>query len=149
MRIADSSRGAQRRPPRYCTDALGLADEVETGRRMLFVAENKFTGAIAGTVQVAFVWQENQPHRAEIAKMLVQRTARRQGLGRLLLSAAESAAAAAGKTLLVLDTVTGSDAERFYERLGWTKVGVIPDYALMPDGRSCATTVFYKHLPRP
>jgi hypothetical protein len=77
MRIADSSRGAQRRPPRYCTDALGLADEVETGRRMLFVAENKFTAAIAGTVQVVFVWQENQPHRAEIAKMLVQRTARR------------------------------------------------------------------------
>ena len=78
--------------------------------------------------------------------MLVRRSARRQGLGGGLMRAAAEAARAAGRTLLVLDTVTGSDAERLYERLGWTRVGVVPGYALMPDGRPCDATFFYKSL---
>jgi GNAT superfamily N-acetyltransferase len=88
----------------------------------------------------------NQPHRAEIAKLLVHRSARRRGIARLLMKHAEAEARAAGKTLLVLDTVTGGNAERLYARLGWTRVGVIPGYALYPDGRPCDTTVFWKAL---
>jgi len=97
-------------------------------------------------VQILLCQPENQPHRADIAKMLVHRRARRQGIGALLMRAAEDAARAAGKTLLVLDTVTGSAAERLYQRLGWTRVGEIPGYALWPDGRPCATTYYYKPL---
>jgi ribosomal protein S18 acetylase RimI-like enzyme len=97
-------------------------------------------------VQVVYAWPENQPHRADIAKMLVRRSARRRGLGALLMHAAEAVALDAGRTLLVLDTVTGGDAERLYARLGWTRVGVVPNYALMPDGTPCATTIFYKDL---
>jgi GNAT superfamily N-acetyltransferase len=89
---------------------------------------------------------ENQPHRGDVAKMLVHGSARRRGLGAALMRAAEAHARAAGKTLLVLDTVTGSDAERLYTRLGWRRVGVIPGYALMPDGAPCDTTYFYKSL---
>ena len=124
----------------------GVADGVAAGQRILLVAEDTATGEIAGTVQVLLGLPENQPHRAEIAKMLVRRSARRRGLGALLMRAADAAAREAGKTLLVLDTVTGGDAERLYARLGWTKAGVIPGYALMPDGRPCATTIFYKSL---
>ncbi|MDP9464738.1 MAG: GNAT family N-acetyltransferase, partial [Actinomycetota bacterium] len=88
---------------------------------------------------------ENQPHRGEIAKMLVHRRARRRGLGEALMRAAEAAALEAGKTLLVLDT-SSADAERLYHRLGWQRVGVIPGYALWPDGGLAATTIFYKNL---
>jgi GNAT superfamily N-acetyltransferase len=123
-----------------------VADGVAAGDRLLLVAEDVASGAIVGTVQVVFAWPENQPHRADVAKMLVRRSARRQGLGGRLVRAAEEAARSAGKTLLVLDTVTGSDAERLYARLGWTRVGVVPDYALWPDGRFCDTTFFYKVL---
>lgn len=123
-----------------------VIDEVAAGDRLLLVAEDRASGEIAGTVQVAMGLPENQPHRADIAKMLVRRTARRQGLGAGLMRAAAEAARGAGKTLLVLDTVTGGDAERLYERLGWTRVGVVPGFALMPDGRPCDTTFFYKTL---
>ena len=88
----------------------------------------------------------NQPHRGEIAKLLVHRSARKRGIAQLLMEQAESEARAAGKTLLVLDTVTGDEAERLYTRLGWTRVGVIPGYALYPDGRPCDTTIFWKAL---
>ena len=88
----------------------------------------------------------NQPHRGEIAKLLVRRSARRRGIAQHLMEGAEAAARSEGKTLLVLDTVTGDAAERLYERLGWTRVGVIPNYALYPDGRPCDTTVFWKSL---
>jgi ribosomal protein S18 acetylase RimI-like enzyme len=88
----------------------------------------------------------NQPHRGEIAKLLVHREARKRGIAKLLMELAEREAHAAGKTLLVLDTVTGDPAERLYEQIGWTKVGVIPNYALYPDGRFCDTTVFWKAL---
>ncbi len=123
-----------------------VADGVAAGDRLLLVAERRATGDLLGTVQVVFAWPENQPHRADVAKMLVRRAARRRGIGAALMRAAEAAARAAGKTLLVLDTTTGSDAERLYERLGWTRVGVVPGYALMPDGRPSGTTFFYKQL---
>jgi len=124
----------------------GVVDGVAAGERVLLVAEDRVTGDVVGTVQVVFVWPENQPHRADVAKMLVRRSARRRGVGRHLMRAAEEAARDAGKTLLVLDTVTGSAAERLYERLGWTRVGVVPGYALWPDGRRCDATIFYKPL---
>jgi GNAT superfamily N-acetyltransferase len=118
--------------------------EVEQGRRLILGA---FTGDdLVGTVQVILALPPNQPHRGEIAKLLVHRSARRRGVAQLLMEHAESEARAEGKTLLVLDTVTGDDAERLYERLGWTRVGVIPNYALYPDGRPCDTTVFWKGL---
>ncbi len=123
----------------------GVAEGVAAGDRLLLVAEDA-TGEVLGTVQVVFAWPENQPHRADVAKMLVRRSARRRGLGGGLLRAAEDAARAAGRTLLVLDTFTGSDAERLYRHLGWTEVGVIPEYALTADGALGATTIFYKKL---
>ena len=121
-----------------------VAVEVEQGRRLLLGAFAK--DELVGTVQVILALPPNQPHRAEIAKLLVHRSARKRGVAQLLMEHAESEARAAGKTLLVLDTVTGDDAERLYARLGWTKVGVIPGYALYPDGRPCDTTVFWKAL---
>lgn len=124
----------------------GVADGVAAGDRVLLAALDPASGEVAGTVQVVFAWPENQPQRAGVAKMLVRRSARRQGLGALLMRAAEEAARRAGRTLLVLDTVTGSAAERLYARLGWTRVGVVPGYALWPDGRPCDTTIFYKRL---
>lgn len=124
----------------------GVAEGVATGDRILLVAEDPADGAVVGTVQVVFAWPENQPHRGDVAKMLVRRSARRRGLGAQLVRAAEDAARGAGRTLLVLDTVTGSDAERLYARLGWRRVGVVPDYALWPDGRPCDTTFFYRDL---
>ena len=114
------------------------------GERILLAAYDGH--ALLGTVQVVFAGPENQPHRADVAKMLVHGEARRRGVGAALMRAAEDSARAAGRTLLVLDTVTGGDAERLYARLGWEKVGVIPDYALFPDGRPCDTTVFFRRL---
>jgi ribosomal protein S18 acetylase RimI-like enzyme len=119
-----------------------FAAEVEQGRRLILGAFAE--GSLVGTVQVILALPPNQPHRGEIAKLLVHRRARRRGVARLLMEHAETEARAEGKTLLVLDTVTGDGAEFLYERLGWTKVGVIPGYALYPDGRPCDTTVFWK-----
>jgi GNAT superfamily N-acetyltransferase len=114
------------------------------GERVLLAAEDA-AGAIVGTVQVILAQPENQPHRGDLAKMLVHRRARRRGIGAALLDAAERAALGAGKTLLVLDTASG-DAERLYARHGWQRCGQIPNYALWPDGTFCATTVFFKFL---
>ncbi|MEP7111645.1 MAG: GNAT family N-acetyltransferase [Ilumatobacteraceae bacterium] len=113
--------------------------------RTVFVAEEPDSGTIVGTVQVVLTAPENQPHRADISKMLVHRTARRRGVAEALMRAAEAAAREAGKTLLVLDTASDS-AERLYDRLGWQRVGVIPDYALWPDGGFVDTIIFYKNL---
>lgn len=124
---------------------LGVATSLARGERLVFVAEDP-SGGIIGTAQVILKQPENQPHRGDVAKMLVHRRARRMGVGAALLEAAERGAQAAGKTLLVLDTVTGGDAERMYARQGWQRCGVIPNYALWPDGRPCATTVFFKEL---
>lgn len=122
----------------------GILEEIESGARILLAA---FEGAdLVGTVQVVHAWPPNQPHRADITKLLVDPGARGQGVGARLMEAAEETAAADGKTLLVLDTVTGSAAHRLYARLGWVEVGEIPDFALYPDGAPCSTTVFYKRL---
>jgi GNAT superfamily N-acetyltransferase len=121
-----------------------VAQGVAAGERALLVAED--ARGLCGTVQLALDQPENQPHRADLVKMLVHRRARRQGLGAALMRAAEAAARACGKTLLVLDTVTGGEAERLYERLGWERVGVIPGYALLPKGGLCGTTVYYRNL---
>jgi len=121
-----------------------VAAEVEHGRRLLLAAFAD--GDLVGTVQVILAAPPNQPHRGEIAQLLVHRSARRRGIAQLLMERAEAEAQAEGKTLLVLDTVTGDAAERLYGRLGWTRVGVIPGYALYPDGRPCDTTVFWKSL---
>lgn len=122
----------------------GWIADVEQGRRLILAA---FAGGeLVGSVQVVHAPQPNQPHRGEIAKLLVHRSARRRGIAARLMAAAEDAARSEGKTLLVLDTVTGDAAERLYERLGWNRVGVIPGYALYPDGRPCDTTVFWKAL---
>lgn len=125
----------------------GLAYDIALGRRIIMLAEDE-EGAVVGTVQVILNQPDNQPHRADIAKMLVHRKLRRQGLATLLMTAVESAAASAGKTLLVLDTVTGGDAERLYMRLGWQLSGHIPDYALWPNGELCSTSIFYKRLAK-
>ena len=113
------------------------------GERVLLVAEDD-TG-LAGTVQLILAQPENQPHRADVAKMLVHRRARRRGWGEALMRGAEHAARAAGKTLLVLDTAS-ADAERLYARLGWQRCGAIPGYALLPRGGLCDTTYFYRQL---
>ena len=122
----------------------GAAASVARGERMVFVAEDA-DRTILGTVQVILSQPENQPHRGDLAKMLVHRRARQRGVGAALLTAAERAARDAGKTLLVLDTASDA-AERLYVRQGWQRCGVIPDYALMPDGAPCATVIYYKFL---
>jgi GNAT superfamily N-acetyltransferase len=122
----------------------GVGDDVATGDRALLVAEDE-TGVV-GTVQLLLAQPENQPHRADLAKMLVHRRARRRGLGAALMGAAEQVAIECGKTLLVLDTATGSDADRLYARLGWQPVGVIPGYSLVPHGGWCDTRYYYREL---
>lgn len=122
-----------------------VAQGVHSGERALLVAEDA-QGTIVGTVQLVLDQPENQPHRGDVAKMLVHRSARRQGLAERLMRAVEDTARKCGKTLLVLDTVTGGDAERLYTRLGWQRVGSIPDYALWPQGGLCATTYFYRRI---
>jgi GNAT superfamily N-acetyltransferase len=122
----------------------GAAASLARGERLVLAAEDA-AGTIVGTVQVIWAEPENQPHRADLAKMLVHRRARRRGVGAALLAAAEQGAAAAGKTLLVLDTAS-DDAERLYVRRGWQPCGQIPNYALWPDGRPSATTIYFKKL---
>ncbi len=117
---------------------------VASGERALLVAEDP--RGICGTVQLILELPENQPHRADLAKMLVHRRARRQGLGAALMRAAEDVARGCGKTLIVLDAVTGGDASRLYEHLGWVRVGDIPRFALMPRGGYCSTTYYYRDL---
>ena len=123
---------------------VGVAASAARGERTLLAAYTA-AGAMLGTVQIVFAQFENQPHRADIAKMLVHRRARRQGVGAALLAAAERAALSAGRTLLVLDTAS-RDAERLYAKLGWQPCGVIPGFALMPGGGLCDTTFFYRTL---
>jgi GNAT superfamily N-acetyltransferase len=101
---------------------------------------------IVGTVQLQPAWAPNQPHRADIAKLIVHRRARRKGVGQALMAAIEARARAAGFTLLTLDTVRGDAAEALYAAGGWQRVGVIPGYALDPDGALCDTVIFYKRL---
>ncbi|WP_353193674.1 GNAT family N-acetyltransferase [Pandoraea pnomenusa] len=128
-----------------------VADGVARGERALLVARAHAPGTaddgrIVGTVQLILDLPENQPHRADVAKMLVHRSARRQGVAQQLMAAIDDLARAEGRHVLVLDTVTGGDAERLYQRSGWQRAGDVPKFALMPDGDFCATTFYYKHL---
>ncbi len=123
----------------------GVAEGVQRGERALLVAEIG-RGQIVGTVQLILGQPENQPHRADVAKMLIRRAARRRGIAQRLMEAVEEIARAEGRTVLVLDTVTGGDAERLYQRTGWTRVGDVPNYALMPSGELGSTTFYYRQL---
>ena len=122
-----------------------LAASVAAGERHIFVAEDE-AWRICGTLSLVVDMPDNQPHRADVSKMLVHRRVRRQGVAERLLRALEARARGLGKTTLVLDTVTGSDASRVYERLGWRKAGDIPNYALMPSGEFCSTTYYFKGI---
>jgi GNAT superfamily N-acetyltransferase len=121
-----------------------VAAAVSGGEALVLGAFDE-SGAIAGTVSVLLRQAENQPHRADVAKMLVHPRAQRRGIGAQLLAAAEAAAVRAGKSLLVLDTAS-AEAARLYARAGWQEVGQIPDYALWPGGGLCPTVVFYKRI---
>ncbi|HET6485700.1 MAG TPA: GNAT family N-acetyltransferase [Spirochaetia bacterium] len=121
-----------------------VAQGVAHGERVVLVAED--AAGLCGTVQLILAQPENQPHRADVAKMLVHRRTRRHGVGSALMRAVEETAREHGKTLLVLDTVTGGAAARLYERLGWIRVGDIPGYALFPTGEPCGTTYYYRAL---
>ncbi|MEB6435219.1 GNAT family N-acetyltransferase [Raoultella ornithinolytica] len=123
---------------------LRIAESAAAGERLVLVAEH--AGQIVGTVQLVIDQPENQPHRADVAKLLVHQNARRQGLANALMNYLEQLAREQGKSVLVLDTATGSGAERFYVQCGWEKAGEIPRYALMPDGAMTATSLFYKIL---
>ncbi|WP_438482659.1 GNAT family N-acetyltransferase [Oleiharenicola lentus] len=123
-----------------------VADDASAGKRALLIAEDD--QGICGTVQLIFDLPENQPHRADLAKMLVHSRARRRGLGAALMRAAEDVARAENKTLLVLDAVTGGDGARLYEKLGWVRVGDVPNFALYPQGGFCSTTYFYRDLSK-
>ena len=122
-----------------------VAEGVAHGTRALLIAEDPSTGEALGTAQVVWDLPENQPHRADVTKVLVRRAARGRGIGAALMRAADVAAREAGKTLLVLDTASDA-AERLYAREGWVRVGPVPDFALLPDGRLCDTVFYYKKL---
>lgn len=121
-----------------------LTDDVSTGRVLVLVL--RVDGQALGTAQLRLAQLPNARHRAEVAKVLVHSSARRHGYGSLLMQAVETAARNAGRRLLVLDTLSGSDGERLYARLGWTRAAEIPGYAALPDGRLAATTIFHKDL---
>jgi GNAT superfamily N-acetyltransferase len=120
------------------------AEQVAAGRLTVWAALDG--DRAVGTVSLAFADKPNSRHRAELVKLMVHRDARGQGLARTLLATAEQAAAAAGVTLLHLDTETGSPAEHLYRATGWTRAGAIPDYAANPHGVLQPTTLYYKHI---
>jgi GNAT superfamily N-acetyltransferase len=120
-----------------------VAAEVAAGERVLLVAEDG--SRLLGTAQLVLAQPENQPHRADVSKVLVPRAARQRGIGAALMAAIDAEARKAGKSVLVLDTAS-REAERLYERSGWRRVGTIPNYALLPDGELCDTVYFHKQL---
>lgn len=131
-------------PDDACSFWQDVAEAVGRGTTLHAVAER--VGKVVGTVQVGLATKPNQPHRGDVMKLLIHRTARGLGLSRQLMAHVEAEAAGLGRTLLVLDTATGSEAEAIYPRFGWQRAGGIPDFALFPDGRYCDTTFFYKRI---
>lgn len=122
----------------------GQIPGIEAGARVLLAADDGVR--LVGTVVVTFAPQPNAPHRAEVGKMLVLSGVRRLGLGRRLLQAAEDAALAAGRTLLVLDTESGSVGDHLYRACGWQEAGRIADHSYTPDGRLAEATIFTKRI---
>jgi GNAT superfamily N-acetyltransferase len=123
-----------------------VAVSVGAGDTVLLAAN--LDGRIVGTVQLGLDTPPNQPHRADIKKMLVHRSARGRGIGAALMAAVEEEARRHGRWLLVLDTVPGENGHRLYLRAGWTQTGLVPDYAMFPDGRLCDTAIMWKRLDR-
>jgi GNAT superfamily N-acetyltransferase len=123
-----------------------VASSVAAGDTLLLAA--RIDGKIVGTVQLGLDTPPNQPHRADLKKMLVHRSARGRGIGADLMARVEEEAKRLGRWLLVLDTVPGENGYRLYRRAGWTESGIIPDYAMFPDGRLCDTALFWKRLDR-
>ena len=123
---------------------LYLVPQVQRNERIVLAAFSDQKPV--GSVQVVLASPPNQRHRGEIAKLVVHRSARNQGIAQALMGRAEEEAVKAGKWLLMLDTVTGDAAERLYTRLGWHQVGAIPNYAYRPDGTLSGSTYFYKDL---
>jgi GNAT superfamily N-acetyltransferase len=121
-----------------------LAADIETGKVILLIAREG--NRVVGTVQLRLAPLPNSRHRAEVAKLLVHRDVRRRGIARQLLAAIEEVARRQGRTLLVLDTISGSEADLLYRALGWVEVGSVPNYAAMPDGSLAPTTIFYREL---
>lgn len=133
---------ARERAEQFWVDTI---DSANRGQRIVLVATDQSSSLVVGTVQLVLATPDDQPHRGEIAKLLVRPSARRNGVAEALMRAAEQAAREVGKSLLCLDT--GSvEAERLYDRLGWQRVGTIPGYALWPDGGLIDATYFYKAL---
>jgi len=135
-------------PPLDAAVARAYWSEVaaEAGRGAVVLLVARLDSRVVGTVQLVPEPRENQPHRADIRKLLVASEARRRGVGRALMGAAEARAATLGRWLLCLDTLAGSAADRLYGALGWVRVGEIPDFALMPDGRTRPTALHYRDL---
>ena len=123
-----------------------VAGSVAAGDTVLLAA--RLDGRIVGTVQLGLDTPPNQPHRADIKKMLVHRSARGRGIGAALMAEVEEEARRRGRWLLVLDTVPEENGHRLYLRAGWTQTGIVPDYALFPDGRLCDTAIMWKRLER-
>ena len=123
-----------------------VASSVAAGDTLLLAA--RLDGTIVGTVQLGLDTPPNQPHRADIKKMLVHRSARGRGIGAALMAQVEQEARRRGRWLLVLDTVPGENGHRLYLRAGWTQSGIVPDYALFPNGRPCDTAFMWKRLDR-
>ena len=124
----------------------GIANKVEAGERLIWAAQDETIGELLGTVQLIIGLPDNQPHRGDVAKLMVSPAARRRGVARLLMQALEAEARSRMLRTLVLDTVTGSPADSLYRQLGWVEAGPVPDYALFPDGTPCSTTFFYRAL---
>ena len=122
----------------------GLEADVARGSVIVVVA--RLERRVVGTAQLRLAQLPNGRHRAEVAKVLVHRSARRQGIASALMREIERIALAEGRTLLVLDTIANSEAEPLYLKLGWTRAGEIPRYAGMPDGELRPTVVFYRDL---
>jgi len=126
-----------------------VLNKVKQQKTVLIVAKNVLSNRIAGTVQLQTDLPSNQAHRADVAKMLVHTDFRRMGIAQRLLRHIERIAIDLNKTLMVLDTVTDSPAYIMYQKCGWTIVGDIPNYVLLPNGSPCSTTYFYKNLNTP
>ncbi|WP_320170234.1 GNAT family N-acetyltransferase [Maridesulfovibrio sp.] len=122
---------------------LKVESELESATDLLVAEKN---GQTVGSVQIVYCTKENGAHRGEVQKLFVLQSNRRHGVATRLMLEAEKRAAQKGKTLLTLDTQENSSAEKLYEKLGWQKAGVIPDYACSPNGKLHGTTLFFKHV---